>query len=114
VGFVVNKVTLGVLRFPLPTFIPPIAPQSAASIIWGWYNKPVVAAVSSGLNLTPLRIIIINNNKERWKLKVNLQSLIKRTKYRNKTVMIRPKRFLIIFSNITGFILGSSIPIKPY
>jgi hypothetical protein len=26
---------LRVLRFPLPVFIPPIAPQSASSIIWG-------------------------------------------------------------------------------
>jgi hypothetical protein len=36
---------LRVLRFPTPIFIPPIAPQS-----------PVVAAVPSGLSLTPLRI----------------------------------------------------------
>jgi hypothetical protein len=27
------------------------------TIIWGWYNRPVVAAVPSGLSLTPLRII---------------------------------------------------------
>jgi hypothetical protein len=46
---------LPVLRFPLPIFIPPIAPQSS-SIIWGWYNRPEVAAVPSGLSLTPLRI----------------------------------------------------------
>jgi hypothetical protein len=26
-------------------------------IIWGWYNTPIVAAVPSGLSLTPLRII---------------------------------------------------------
>jgi hypothetical protein len=60
VGFVVDKVALGqflqVLRFPLPIFIPPITPQSS-SIIRGWYNRPVVAAVPSGLSLTPLRII---------------------------------------------------------
>jgi hypothetical protein len=43
----------------LPIFIPPIAPQSPSSIIWGWYNRPVVAAVPSGLSLTALRIIII-------------------------------------------------------
>jgi hypothetical protein len=49
---------LRVLRFPLPIFIPPIAPQSSSSIIWGWYNRPVVAAVPSGLSLTQLRIII--------------------------------------------------------
>jgi hypothetical protein len=46
-----------VLQFPLPIFIPPIAPQSPSSIIWGWYNRPVVAAVPSGLSFTPLRII---------------------------------------------------------
>jgi hypothetical protein len=27
---------LRVLRFPLPIFIPPIAPQSPSPIIWGW------------------------------------------------------------------------------
>jgi hypothetical protein len=42
---------LRVLRFPLPIFIPPIAPQSPSSIIWGWYNRPVAAAVPSGLSL---------------------------------------------------------------
>jgi hypothetical protein len=45
---------LPVLRFPLPIFIPRIAPQSPSSIIWGWYNRPVVAAVPSGLSLTLL------------------------------------------------------------
>jgi hypothetical protein len=44
---------LQLLRFPLPIFIKPIAPQSPSSIIWGWYNRPVVAAVPSGLSLTP-------------------------------------------------------------
>jgi hypothetical protein len=34
-----------VLRFPLPIFIPPIAPQSPSPIIWGWYNSAEVAAV---------------------------------------------------------------------
>jgi hypothetical protein len=34
---------LRVLRFPLPSFIPPIFPPSP--IIWGWYNRLVVAAV---------------------------------------------------------------------
>jgi hypothetical protein len=48
---------LRVLRFPLPIFIPPIAPQSSSSIIWDRYNGPVVAAVPSGLSLTPLSII---------------------------------------------------------
>jgi hypothetical protein len=44
------------LRFPLPIFISPIALQSPSSIIWGWYNRPVVAAVPSGVSLTPLQI----------------------------------------------------------
>jgi hypothetical protein len=48
---------LRVLRFPLPIFIPPIVPQLLSSIIRGWYNRPVVAVVLSGLSLTPLRII---------------------------------------------------------
>jgi hypothetical protein len=34
---------LGVLRFRLPIFIPPIAPQSPSSITWGLYNRPEVA-----------------------------------------------------------------------
>jgi hypothetical protein len=36
---------LRVLGFPLPIFIPTIAPQSPSPIIWGWYNRPEVAAV---------------------------------------------------------------------
>jgi hypothetical protein len=44
---------LRVLRFPLPIRIPPIVSQSPSPIIWGWYNRPVVAAVPSGLGLTP-------------------------------------------------------------
>jgi hypothetical protein len=48
-----------VLRFPLPIFIPPIAPQSPSPIIWGWYNRPEVTAVPSGLSLTPLTIILV-------------------------------------------------------
>jgi hypothetical protein len=47
---------LRVLRVPLPIFIPPVAPQSPSSIIWGLYNRPEVAAVPSGLSLTPLII----------------------------------------------------------
>jgi hypothetical protein len=54
---------LWVLWFPLPIFIPPFASQSPSSIIWGWYNRPVVAAAPSGLCLTPLGIIIIKKNK---------------------------------------------------
>jgi hypothetical protein len=49
---------LQVVRFPLPILIPPVVPQSPSSVIWGWYNRPVVAAVPSGLSLTPLKIII--------------------------------------------------------
>jgi hypothetical protein len=37
---------LRVLRFPLPIFIPPIYPQSPSPTIRGWYNRPVVAAVT--------------------------------------------------------------------
>jgi hypothetical protein len=48
-----------VLRFALPIFIPPIAPISPSSVIWGWYNSPIVAVVPSGLSLTPIIIIII-------------------------------------------------------
>jgi hypothetical protein len=48
-----------VLRFPLPVFIPPVAPQSFSSIIWGLYNRPEVAAVPSGLSPTPPIIIKI-------------------------------------------------------
>jgi hypothetical protein len=50
-----------VLWFPLPIFIKPIVPQSPSSIIWGWCNMPVVAAVPNGLSLTPLRIIKENH-----------------------------------------------------
>jgi hypothetical protein len=35
---------------------------STITIIWGWCNRPVVAAVPSGVSLTPPRIIIINRN----------------------------------------------------
>jgi hypothetical protein len=48
---------LRVIRFPLPNFMPLIAPQSPSYIIWGSYNRTVVASVPSGLSLTPLRII---------------------------------------------------------
>jgi hypothetical protein len=36
---------LQVFGFPLPIFISPISLQSPSPIIWGWYNRPVVAAV---------------------------------------------------------------------
>jgi hypothetical protein len=44
---------LRVLRFPLPIFIPPITSQSPSSIIWGWYNRPVVADVPGDVSPTP-------------------------------------------------------------
>jgi hypothetical protein len=44
---------LRVLRFPQSIFILPIAVQSPSSIIWGWYSRPVVAAVPSGLTVSP-------------------------------------------------------------
>jgi hypothetical protein len=49
------------LRYPLPIFISQIrvAPQSPSSSTLGWYNRPVVVAVTSGPSLTPLIIIII-------------------------------------------------------
>jgi hypothetical protein len=59
-----------VLRFPLSIFIPPIAPQSPSSIIWEWDNRPVMAALPSGLGLTPL--IIIQLNSIRVYLRANL------------------------------------------
>jgi hypothetical protein len=54
-----SSIGAGILRFPLLIFIPLIAPQLPSPIIWGWYNRPIVATVPSGLSLTPLRIIII-------------------------------------------------------
>jgi hypothetical protein len=42
---------LRVLRFPLPIFIPPIAPQSPCTI--GLYNRPEVAAVPGDVSPTP-------------------------------------------------------------
>jgi hypothetical protein len=41
---------LRVLRFPLPILFPLIAPQSPSHIIWGWYNRPEVAAVQRSRN----------------------------------------------------------------
>jgi hypothetical protein len=40
---------LRVLRFPLPILIPPTAPHSSSSTTRGWYSRPAVAAVPSGL-----------------------------------------------------------------
>jgi hypothetical protein len=42
---------LRALRLPLPILIPLTAPYS--SIIRGWYNRPVLVEVPSGLSLTP-------------------------------------------------------------
>jgi hypothetical protein len=47
---------LQVLRFPLPIFISPIAPQSPSSIIWGLYNRPEGAAVPRDLVLRCVHI----------------------------------------------------------
>jgi hypothetical protein len=44
---------LRVLRFPLPILIPPTAPQSPSSIIWGCTIGQLVADVRSGLSFTP-------------------------------------------------------------
>jgi hypothetical protein len=59
VGFVVDKVALG--QFLLKYFGSPANIHSTncstISIIWGWYNRPVVATITSGVSLTPLRII---------------------------------------------------------
>jgi hypothetical protein len=60
---------LRVLRFPLPIFTPPIAPQSPSSIIWGWYNRPVVAAVPIEITLTPLRMVEVGRYHMMLKIK---------------------------------------------
>jgi hypothetical protein len=49
---------LRVLWFPLLILIPPTAPQSPSFIVWVRYNRPVVAAVPSGISLTLLRITV--------------------------------------------------------
>jgi hypothetical protein len=66
---------LRVLQVPLPIFIPPITPQSPPPIIWGWYNRPLVAAVPSGFSLTPLRINIKNTTTQGWSPMVSLTSV---------------------------------------
>jgi hypothetical protein len=60
---------LRILRFPLSIFIPPIAPQSPSSIIWGLYNRPEVAVVPSGLSPTSL-IIKNNNNRPKYQFSI--------------------------------------------
>jgi hypothetical protein len=66
VGFVGYKVALGHVSsqyfgFSCKIVVPPIAPISSSSMIWGWCNRPVVAAVPIDLSLTPVRIIIKSN-----------------------------------------------------
>jgi hypothetical protein len=88
---------LRVLRFPLPIFIPLISPQSPSSIIWGWYNRPVVAAVPSGLSLTPLTTTtIIQFNSILIYVLANLtaQGQLQSEHelgYRNKRTQIKPQ-----------------------
>jgi hypothetical protein len=48
-----KQVFFWVLWFPLPIRIPPTAPHSSSSTVRGWYNRPKLAAVPSGLSLTP-------------------------------------------------------------
>jgi hypothetical protein len=62
-GLVVDKVALG------QVFCILVSPAnlhstncSTITIIWGWYSRPIVATVPSGLSLTPIIIIIIINN----------------------------------------------------
>jgi hypothetical protein len=56
---------LRVFRFPLPIFISPAGPQSlSSSIIRGWYNMPIVAAVKIEINLALLRIIIKKSRRK--------------------------------------------------
>jgi hypothetical protein len=66
VWFVLDTVALGQIFSEYFGFTanshPTNSPQSPSSIIWGWYNRQVVAAVPSGLSPTQLRIIIKNNN----------------------------------------------------
>jgi hypothetical protein len=67
VGFVVNKVALGQVfskhfGFPFQSAFHQLLHNHHHLFIWGWYNRPIVVAVLSGLSLTPLRIIIKNGN----------------------------------------------------
>jgi hypothetical protein len=69
VGFLVDKMVLGQVfseyfgfpcQFLLHQFL---HNHHHPRMIWGWYSSPVVAAVPSGLSLTPLRMTIKNNYK---------------------------------------------------
>jgi hypothetical protein len=53
---------LRVYLFPLLICIPPVSAQSLSSIICGWYNRPVVAAVPSELSLISLTMIVEKNS----------------------------------------------------
>jgi hypothetical protein len=48
--------------FPLPIRIPPIAPLSPSSIIWGWHNRPNSGRSTKWTQSHPMRKIIKNNN----------------------------------------------------
>jgi hypothetical protein len=63
VGFVVDKVALGnvfskYFGFPFQSSFHQLL-HNHHHVIWGWYNRPIVATVRSGLSLTPPIIIII-------------------------------------------------------
>jgi hypothetical protein len=45
----------------LPIRIPPIAPQSSISIIWGWYNRANSGRSTKGAQSHPMRKIIKNH-----------------------------------------------------
>jgi hypothetical protein len=87
---------LRVLRFPLPTFIPLIAPQSPWTIIWGWYNRPVLAAVQSGFSLTPPIIIIIII------IIIILKEQARQVEQISQRVCITTVNRLMLFSKITA------------
>jgi hypothetical protein len=47
---------LRVLQFPLPIRIPPVAPHSSSSIIWGWYNGPNSGRSTMWIQSHPMRL----------------------------------------------------------
>jgi hypothetical protein len=98
---------LQVLRFPLPNFIPPIAPQSPSSIIWGLYTKPEVAAVPSGLSPTPqnkkilqaFRILAFPVRNEREMSEISRKTTPARERNNDTVLALRhPGTLLIILS----------------
>jgi hypothetical protein len=57
VGFVGEEVALGhvfskYFGFPCQFAFHRLLHKSSSSVIWSWYNRPVVAAIPSGLSLT--------------------------------------------------------------